>query len=155
MLVVDVSNRAKLSEIMVHPWMTRGFDAPIENYVPDRPPLTNPVDAAVVEKMVKLGFGKEREINAQLRDLIGSKGYERRRRSSVFSMFTVSKEQQGAYHPLVSIYYLVRESMGKRDNCQRRADDVASSSGGVFRRLSAFFARRRSSNGQPSVSRAA
>lgn len=57
MLVTDPKQRASLAEIMVHPWMNKGFNAPPENYLPVREPLQLPLDQEVIEKMTGFDFG--------------------------------------------------------------------------------------------------
>ena len=46
MLVTDPRNRASLAEIMTHPWITKGYTGPVENYLPVRDPITLPLDPA-------------------------------------------------------------------------------------------------------------
>lgn len=76
MLVVDVKERATLTEIMCHPWMTKGFNGPPENFLPQREPLQLPLDAAVVNKMQGFDFGPANYIQEQLTRIIESEEYQ-------------------------------------------------------------------------------
>lgn len=138
MLVINPSHRATVSEIMVHPWMNRGYDGPIDNYLPDRVPLTLPIDMEVVRGMTGFEFGTETEIRDKLEAIITSDEYQKAAKTlmertaeshrqqrhgslvSKFSAHSINKKPlylpnddpqsiPAAYHPLVSIYYLVKE----------------------------------------------
>jgi serine/threonine protein kinase KIN1/2 len=76
MLVVDPRERASLSEIMNHPWMTKGFNSPPENFLPQREPLQLPLDPQVIEKMQGFDFGSAAFITEQLTHLLGSEDYQ-------------------------------------------------------------------------------
>lgn len=76
MLVVDVKERASLTEIMCHPWMTKGFNGPPENFVPQREPLQLPLDPAVINKMQGFDFGPANYIQEQLTRVIESEEYQ-------------------------------------------------------------------------------
>jgi hypothetical protein len=77
MLVTDPKNRASLQEIMNHPWMTKGFSGPPENYLPTREPVTLPLDPVVVQKMTGFDFGPPDYIQNQLAKVIESDDYQR------------------------------------------------------------------------------
>ena len=77
MLVTDPSQRASLSEIISHPWMTKGFGGAPENYVPPRKPLQLPLDPAVIQKMDGFDFGSADGIESQLTKIIESEDYQR------------------------------------------------------------------------------
>lgn len=77
MLVTDPTQRATLSEIMSHPWMTKGFGGPPENYLPTRKVLQLPLDAAVLQKMDGFDFGSADVIEAQLTTILQSEDYQR------------------------------------------------------------------------------
>lgn len=146
MLVTDPKNRALLSEIMNHPWMTKGTSGPPENFLPLREPLQLPLDDKVIEKMTGFEFGPPEWIKNQLESTINSDDYQRavrlyakrhqthstdstNKRASVFDFYqrrrsNISKDglanpstetipsgedPVNAFHPLLSIYYLVRE----------------------------------------------
>lgn len=148
MLVTDPKQRASLAEIMNHPWMTKGFNGPPENYLPARDPLQLPLDAEVVEKMTGFDFGPPEYITAQLTKTLESEDYQhavkmysreqstpnvggekkrgvfdfyRRRNSSsrdTLSNPSAEAVQLGhdplnAYSPLVSVYFLVKEKLGR------------------------------------------
>jgi len=76
MLVVDPKDRSPLSEIMNHPWMTKGFNAPPENYLPFREPLQLPLDPEVVDKMSGFDFGSSSYITEQLTRILESEEYQ-------------------------------------------------------------------------------
>jgi len=76
MLVTDPRQRASLSEIMNHPWITKGFNTPPENYLPPREPLQLPLDPSVIEKMTGFDFGPSDLITAQLTKIIESEDYQ-------------------------------------------------------------------------------
>ncbi len=139
MLVTNPAHRATVSELIVHPWMNKGYDGPVDNYLPDRLPLSLPVDMEVVRGMTGFEFGTETEIKQKLEDIINSEEYQKAAKtlaertekiqrnhknthvSSRFSPHTILTKKSfslpnddpqsipAAYHPLVSIYYLVKE----------------------------------------------
>ncbi len=76
MLVTDPKQRASLAEIMNHPWITKGFNTPPENYLPHREPLQLPLDPSVVEKMTGFDFGPADLITSQLAKIIESEEYQ-------------------------------------------------------------------------------
>ncbi|KAJ5204348.1 uncharacterized protein N7498_005227 [Penicillium cinerascens] len=75
MLVTDPKQRASLNEIMNHPWMNKGFNAPPENFLPHREPLQLPLDQEVIEKMTGFDFGPPDYITAQLTKVLESEEY--------------------------------------------------------------------------------
>ncbi|OAL37300.1 hypothetical protein AYO20_03476 [Fonsecaea nubica] len=76
MLVVDPRDRASLQEIMNHPWMTKGFNGPPDNYLPHREPLQLPLDPEVIDKMQGFDFGSSAYITEQLTRIIESEDYQ-------------------------------------------------------------------------------
>src|SRR5271170_805444 len=76
MLVVDPKERASLQEIMNHPWMVKGFNAPPENYLPQREPLQLPLDPEVIEKMQGFDFGSTAYITEKLTKILESEDYQ-------------------------------------------------------------------------------
>ena len=76
MLVVDPKERATLSEILNHPWMTKGFNAPPENFLSQREPLQLPLDPQVIEKMQGFDFGSATFITEQLTHVLNSEEYQ-------------------------------------------------------------------------------
>jgi len=77
MLVTDPLTRATMSEIMVHPWMTKGFGGSPDNYVPPRKPLTLPLDRDVIRKMDGFDFGAASSIEEALTKVVESEDYQR------------------------------------------------------------------------------
>lgn len=82
MLVTDPHQRATLAEIINHPWMNKGYNGPVENYLPVREPLQLPLDAEVIEKMTGFDFGPPDYITAQLTKIITSEEYQHAVRTS-------------------------------------------------------------------------
>ncbi|EIE80994.1 hypothetical protein RO3G_05699 [Rhizopus delemar RA 99-880] len=137
MLVINPAHRATLSELMIHPWMNKGYDGPIDNHLPDRLPLSLPINMEVVRQMTGFEFGTEEEIKEKLESIITSEEYQvaaqvlfertvethrSHRQNQLASRFAPhtrsfvlpNEDPQSipaAYHPLVSIYYLVKERM--------------------------------------------
>ncbi|KAH0288484.1 protein kinase, partial [Aureobasidium melanogenum] len=114
MLVTDPSQRASLAEIMVHPWMTKGFGGPPENYLPPRKPLQLPLDPRVLKKMDGFDFGTAEYIEQQLTKIIQSEDYqksvvamERRHQSGLSD----SQNKQGSMFD----FYKRRKSTTSRD----------------------------------------
>jgi hypothetical protein len=127
-----------MSEVLMHPWTNKGHDAPVDNYLPHRAPLTLPVDMEVVRGMTGFEFGSEEDIKAQIEDIISSPEYQNA--AKIISRNSTDQINSGihnrsrhhlhhgikkpfqmpiddpqsipaAYHPLISIYYLVKERM--------------------------------------------
>ena len=76
MLVTDPKQRASLQEIMNHPWITKGFNTPPENYLPHREPVQLPLDPEIVEKMTGFDFGPADFITRELTKVINSEDYQ-------------------------------------------------------------------------------
>ncbi|KAI0968164.1 hypothetical protein F4678DRAFT_204572 [Xylaria arbuscula] len=77
MLVTDPRQRATMFEVMNHPWLTKGYGGPPENYLPQREPLTLPLDSEVINAMTGFNFGSPDAIRSQLARLIDSEEYKR------------------------------------------------------------------------------
>jgi hypothetical protein len=77
MLQTDPSQRLTLTEIMNHPWLTKGFNSPPENYLPQRDPVQLPLDKEIVDKMTGFDFGTAEYITAQLTNVLQSEEYQR------------------------------------------------------------------------------
>ncbi|CAK3961712.1 kinase kin1 [Lecanosticta acicola] len=77
MLTTNPQDRATLQEIMNHPWMTKGFSGPPDNYLPVRKPVQLPLDQSVIEKMTGFDFGDAETITGQLMKVIESEDYQR------------------------------------------------------------------------------
>ncbi|OZJ03558.1 hypothetical protein BZG36_03105 [Bifiguratus adelaidae] len=158
MLVTNPAHRATISEIILHPWMNKGYDSLVQSFVPHRPPLTLPIDMEVVRGMTGFEFPSEEEIKEQLEQIVTSPEYQKAakviakrnaeshlsrvpsggglhggllQRKGSFSLADDDPQTiPAAYHPLVSIYYLVREKMA-RDN-----EDFSRASSQVMERYS-------------------
>ncbi|KAI9827559.1 MAG: serine/threonine-protein kinase KIN2 [Thelocarpon impressellum] len=76
MLVTDPSKRASLHEIITHPWICKGFNAPPENYLPHREPLSLPLDPDVIRGMTGFDFGHPDFIATQLTKVLESDDYQ-------------------------------------------------------------------------------
>lgn len=76
MLVTDPKQRATMQEVMGHPWMTKGFNTPPDNYLPAREPLSQPLDSEVIHAMHGFNFGSPESIKAQLTKIIESEEYQ-------------------------------------------------------------------------------
>ncbi|CAG8515140.1 6332_t:CDS:2 [Paraglomus occultum] len=139
MLVTDPMKRASLSEVMNHQWMNKGCDGPPENYLPQRMPLTMPLDIDVIRGMSGFEFGTEQDIKNQLEAIIRSDSYQSSIKAQFYRHTSASEEVKRrnigfgtnrtfgfgssdrlitadptqAVHPLISIYYLVREKMDR------------------------------------------
>ena len=83
MLVTDPRQRAGLSEIMNHPWITKGFNSPPENYLPHREPLQLPLDPQIIEKMTGFDFGPSDYITRELTKVLSSEDYHNAVRNNV------------------------------------------------------------------------
>ncbi|KAI0010374.1 hypothetical protein F4779DRAFT_577960 [Xylariaceae sp. FL0662B] len=77
MLVTDPRQRATMHEVMNHPWLTKGYGGPPENYLPPREPLTLPLEPEVISAMTGFNFGSPEAIKAQLTRVIESDEYKR------------------------------------------------------------------------------
>lgn len=76
MLVTDPRQRASLQEIMNHSWMSKGFSAPLENYLPAREVLQLPLDPEVIQGMTGFDFGPPDFIASQLTRILESEDYQ-------------------------------------------------------------------------------
>ncbi|KAJ4296438.1 Serine/threonine-protein kinase [Kalmusia sp. IMI 367209] len=77
MLQTDPAQRITLTEIMTHPWLTKGFNTPPENYLPHREPLQLPLDDDIIERMTGFDFGSAEYIKTQLTQVLSSDEYVR------------------------------------------------------------------------------
>lgn len=113
MLVTDPKQRASLSEILNHPWMTKGFSGPPENYLPHREPLQLPLDPAVIRKMTGFDFGPPEFITAQLTQIIESDDYQSAVRQSLREQATpnpTNEKKRGVFD------FYKRRNSASRDN---------------------------------------
>ncbi|KAG2232997.1 hypothetical protein INT48_001060 [Thamnidium elegans] len=144
-----------LSEIIIHPWINKGYDGPVDNYLPDRVPLTLPLDMEVIRGMTGFEFGTEIDIRDKLQNIITSHEYQKaakllldrtagihrnHRQGHLVSRFSPHTSKKSfilpnddpqsipaAYHPLVSIYYLVKEKLER----ERRLNSSSPSSSSI------------------------
>jgi hypothetical protein len=123
MLVVDPRDRATLQEIMNHPWMTKGFNTPPDNCLPQREPLTLPLDAEVIEKMQGFDFGSAAYITEQLTRIIESEEYQtaiRRSAREEYSHTSASAEKKRG----VFDFYRRRNSISREGLTTPSAEQV-------------------------------
>ncbi|KAG2194300.1 hypothetical protein INT47_000443, partial [Mucor saturninus] len=134
--VVNPKERITLSAIQAHPWMNKGYEEPIKNYLPHRQPLES-IDMEIVQGMHGFGLGQPDAIHAKLQKIVSSAAYQVaalkidqnfqkkvnddqslaakprwRRTLSTKRKVQVHDDFQSLpamYDPLVSIYYLVKE----------------------------------------------
>ncbi|CCE64905.1 hypothetical protein TPHA_0J00820 [Tetrapisispora phaffii CBS 4417] len=133
MLVVDPKKRASLQQIVNHPWMTRGFDTKAPSYLPLRVPMSiDMINHNVVKEMFELEFidDIEQSMN-KLKSIVTDPAYVELSNSywqqrQIYER-TVSKDLSyfddptRAFHPLLSIYYLVDEMLrNKLKKLQRK-----------------------------------
>ncbi|KAK4654783.1 Serine/threonine-protein kinase [Podospora pseudocomata] len=76
MLVTDPRQRATMHEVMNHPWMLKGYNGPPENYLPQREPLSLPLDNEVIANMTGFKFGPPEYIREELTKRIKSPKYQ-------------------------------------------------------------------------------
>ena len=74
--MTNPKERASLQEIMNHPWITKGFGGPPDNFLPHREPLQLPLDPRVIEKMEGFDFGTPEYITTQLTKTLESAEYQ-------------------------------------------------------------------------------
>ncbi|KAG2353935.1 hypothetical protein BDR07DRAFT_1431292 [Suillus spraguei] len=78
MLVTNPAVRASLTEVLEHPWMTRGFSGPPDSHMVHREPLRpDDLDKQVIRGMKGFEFGTDEEIERNLRKVLESDGYIR------------------------------------------------------------------------------
>lgn len=78
MLVTNPQFRASLTEVMSHPWMTKGFDGPPDAHLIQREPLRlDELDPVVIEGMTGFEFGTRDEIESRLREVLDSEDYRK------------------------------------------------------------------------------
>ena len=122
MLVTDPRQRASLSEIMNHPWITKGFNSPPENYLPRREPLQLPLDPQVVEKMTGFDFGKPEWITKELTRILGSEDYQNAVRNNVREQaaHTMGNEKKRG----VFDFYKRRNSISSREHIPNSSSEA-------------------------------
>lgn len=130
MLVVDPRRRASLRQVMRHPWMTRGYPGPPRTFMPRRVPLTRPLDSRVVCTIVQLQLAHSaQQVSQQLGDILDSDDYMRcvdnwRLQQAGDPRYDATlPDPTAGYHPLVSIYFLVREMLDRKAGVNGSAQD--------------------------------
>lgn len=133
MLVVDPSKRATLKQVVSHQWMQRGYDFPAPSYLPYRVPLTVAgLDPVVIREMHRLELINDvTETSQWLESIVASDEYQRLSEQYWININSGNNQEDPtrAFHPLLSIYYLVDEMLKrKRSKLQRRSAAANSSS---------------------------
>lgn len=127
MLVVNPNKRAKLSEVLAHPWMTKGYENQPLSFVPHRIPLKLPLEPAIIKEMYSLELGESPDQIAQdLAYIISSDLYKEASKHWYQSQDTpnvLKVDPTTSFHPLVSIYYLVDEML-KRKRAKESIVDI-------------------------------
>lgn len=166
--VVNPRQRITLSQIRKHPWMNKGYDEPINNYLPHRQPLDQ-INTSIVQGMQGFGLGDTQEIRQRLEKIISSEPYRlaatqidenflkranddqlfarrprwRRRLSSISRIKHQAQDDfqslPAMYDPLVSIYYLVKE---RRETEARKTSLLNAPHASLTRSTSALTNRR-------------
>ena len=116
MLVTDPKQRASLAEIMNHRWITKGFNAPPENYLPHREPVQLPLDPEVVEKMTGFDFGSTDFITRELTKVLNSEEYQNAVRINTREQLTPglgNEKKRGVFD-----FYKRRSSITSKDTLQ-------------------------------------
>ncbi len=108
---------------MNHPWITKGFNAPPENYLPHREPLVLPLDQDVVEKMTGFDFGSSEYITRELTKVLSSEEYQ--------SAVKVNAREHSVQAPVgsekkrgVFDFYKRRSSVTSRDTLQNLSSEA-------------------------------
>ncbi|KAF2486789.1 hypothetical protein BDY17DRAFT_239919, partial [Neohortaea acidophila] len=114
MLITNPAERAPLAEIMNHPWMTKGFNGPPDNYLPARKPLHLPLDPLVIDKMTGFDFGSPDIITSHLTKTLESEDYQRTVRQAekrtAAQQPNESERKRGVFD-----FYKRRNSISSRD----------------------------------------
>ena len=122
MLVTDPKQRASLGEILNHPWITKGFNSPPENYLPAREPLQLPLDPQIIEKMHGFDFGEPEFIERELTRVLASEDYynalrNNAREHAVHAMG--SEKKRGVFD-----FYKRRNSVTSRETLPNASSDA-------------------------------
>lgn len=126
MLVVDPMKRATLAEVILHPWMNKGYDFVVPSYTPKRMPLTLPLDPQIIQVISSFDLGSAAFLTEELTKIVSSPDYQLSS-DNWYKYTSQGRQPRGegrspiyGYHPLVSIYYLVDE-MKKRKKAKEEA----------------------------------
>ena len=122
MLVTDPRQRASLSEILNHPWITKGFNSPPENYLPAREPLQLPLDPQIIEKMHGFDFGDPDFIERELTKVLASEDYHNALRNNAreHAVHAMSSEKKRG----VFDFYKRRNSVTSREALPNTSSDA-------------------------------
>jgi hypothetical protein len=130
MLQTDPAQRITLAEIMTHPWLTKGFNTPPENYLPHREPLQLPLDDDIIDRMTGFDFGSAEYIKAQLTQVLSSDEYNRAVRLSARKTAAQTPEMEKKrgmfdfYKRRTSISSREQLPMSSSEDLQRGLDPV-------------------------------
>ena len=127
MLVVNSSQRATMSEILNHPWMVKSYEGRMESYTEAREPLTLPLDSKVIAGMTGFDFGSAEAIEEKLTSVLSSEEYEKSVQEYYAGSISSGErtDPTKAFHPLISIYYLVREKQARDAKQETHTNDIA------------------------------
>ncbi|PVI05961.1 serine/threonine protein kinase-like protein Kin1 [Periconia macrospinosa] len=114
MLQTNPSERITLGEIMTHPWLTKGFNSPPENYLPHREPLQLPLDEDIIERMTGFDFGTPEYIKSQLTQVLESEEYQRAVRAA--ARRTVAQTPEAEKKRGMFDFYKRRNSISSREH---------------------------------------
>lgn len=125
MLVVDPAKRATLAEVVQHPWMNQGYEHFTPTYIPERIPLSLPLDPEILRSIAQYDLGSVSFVTEELTKVVSNPEYQLGCDNWYKYAARGQKPPAGAnvvhgFHPLVSIYHLVEE-VRKR----KRAKDEA------------------------------
>lgn len=115
MLVTDPKQRATMGEVMVHPWMNKGYSGPPDNFLPRREPIMLPLDPEVINAMTGFNFGPPEVIQSQLTRLIESEEYQRGVRAFQQEKDMPQPARDGDKKRGMFDFYKRRNSMSSRD----------------------------------------
>ena len=122
MLVTDPKQRATLSEIINHPWITKGFNGPPDNYLPHREPLQLPLDPQIIEKMTGFDFGAADFITRELTKVLSSEEYQTAVRNNAREQAlhaTGGEKRRGVFD-----FYKRRTSITSRETLPNSSSDA-------------------------------
>ena len=122
MLVTDPKQRASLGEILNHPWITKGFNSPPENYLPPREPLQLPLDPQIIEKMHGFDFGDPEFIERELTRVLASEDYHNALRNNAreHAVHAIGNEKKRG----VFDFYKRRNSVTSRETLPNMSSDA-------------------------------
>ena len=107
---------------MNHPWITKGFNSPPENYLPHREPLQLPLDPQIIEKMTGFDFGPSDYITRELNKILGSEEYHVAVRNNAREQ---AIQASGAEHKRgVFNFYKRRNSTTSRDTLPNMSSEA-------------------------------